>query len=115
MGARVMRALSRRVSTPLWSVVVLFVISCVIGVVAYVAAVHNYQASQASQRRQGVLLEQRLCTTLGSLAALKPPSGAGAANPSRAYDQQLHAALAQLGPDVGCQPVKIYPSPKGSR
>lgn len=57
----------------------------------------------AAQQRQGAALEQRLCTTLGRLTALKPPPGNPAANPSRAFDQQQHAVLAQLGPDVGCK------------
>jgi hypothetical protein len=57
---------------------------------------------QAAQQRQGQLLEQKLCTTLNRLAALKPPQGDPAQNPARAFDQEQHAVLAQLGPDVGC-------------
>jgi hypothetical protein len=102
-------ALNRRVSTPLWSMVVLFAVAVVIGVAAYLAAVHNYQASQAGQQRQGELLEQKLCTSLEPLAGvarLKPPAGNPADNPSRAFEQQLVvklAPLAQLGPDLGCK------------
>jgi len=59
-------------------------------------------AEQASQQRQGEQLEQRLCTTLQREAALKPPAGSPAGNPSRAYEQAQHAILAQLGPDIGC-------------
>jgi len=70
-------------------------------------AVNSYRASQqqaaASQRRQGVLIEQKLCQTLGRLAALKPPPGNPAANPSRSFEDNLHATLAQLGPDIGCK------------
>lgn len=57
---------------------------------------------QAAQQRQGQMIEQRLCLSLGKLAALKPPAGNPAQNPSRAFDQQQHAILAGLGPDVGC-------------
>ena len=43
-------------------------------------AVRSFQSSQqeqtAAQRREGLLIEQRLCTTLGRLTALKPPAGA---------------------------------------
>jgi hypothetical protein len=60
------------------------------------------QRQQAAQQRQGQMLEQKLCTTLGKLAVLKPPGGSPVNNPSRAYDQDLHAALDQLGPDLGC-------------
>lgn len=62
-------------------------------------------AEQAAQRRQGVLIEQRLCTSLNRLAALSPPPGSPADNPSRAYEQDQHAILAELGPDVGCPPA----------
>lgn len=61
--------------------------------------VHSYKASQ---QKQGQEIEQRLCATLGKLASLTPPPGNPKTNPSRAYDQQLHAALAQLGTDLGC-------------
>lgn len=72
---------------------------------------HREQASQqrqaaqqqAAQRAQGAAFEHRLCTTLSRLAALRPPSGSPAGNPSRAFDQQQHAVLAELGPDVGCK------------
>jgi hypothetical protein len=60
-------------------------------------------AQQAAQRRAGELVGRAICTTLGKLAALKPPAGSAAANPSRAYEQQLHATLDQLGPDLGCK------------
>ena len=57
---------------------------------------------QAAQARQARMVEQKLCTTLGKLAALDPPAGNPSSNPSRAYEDNLHATLAQLGPDLGC-------------
>ncbi len=69
--------------------------------------VHAEQSAQqrndTARARQGALTEQKLCTTLGRLTALRPPAGNPAANPSRAFDQQLHVTLAQLGPDLGCR------------
>jgi hypothetical protein len=59
--------------------------------------------SQAAARAQGILIEHRICTTMGELAANKPPPGNPATNPSRAYDQRNHAILDQLGPDLGCR------------
>ena len=70
--------------------------------VAILFSVSYYQREQAAQRAQGAALEHKLCTSLDRLAALKPPAGSVADNPSRAYEQQQHAILAQLGPDVGC-------------
>ena len=61
--------------------------------------VHSYQAAQ---RQQGQAVERKLCATFGKLAALKPPPGSPVTNPSRAYLQQEHAALAQIGIDLGC-------------
>ena len=69
-------------------------------------AVNSFRVSQrqeqVAQRRQGLLVERRLCTTLGRLAALTPPPGDPASNPSRAYLQAQHDTLAQLGTDLGC-------------
>jgi type II secretory pathway pseudopilin PulG len=65
------------------------------------------QITQAAQRRAGQIVEQKLCATLSQLASLQPPSGSAGANPSRAYEQQLHVTLSQLGTDLGC------PTPEG--
>lgn len=59
--------------------------------------------TQAAQRRAGVLTEAKLCQTFGALAALKPPAGNASANPSRAYEQDQHAILSQIGADLGCK------------
>jgi hypothetical protein len=64
--------------------------------------VSYYHREQASQQHQGQMLEQKLCSSLDKQAELKPPGGSPANNPSRAYLQQQHAVLAELGPDVGC-------------
>ena len=59
--------------------------------------------AQQAQRQQGIAVERKICTTLAHLAALKPPAGNPVKNPSRAFDQDLHATLDQLGPDLGCR------------
>lgn len=87
-----------------YALVVLGVLPLVLSALTLWGAAEYYHREQASQRAQGAQLEQRLCTTLGRLAALEPPPGSPAGNPSRAYLQQEHAVLAELGPDVGCRP-----------
>lgn len=102
------------------AVVILFALTLAIGAAnlfwtahetnAAWAAQHQEQAAQqrqaaaqqAAQRRQSAVFEAKLCTTLERLAALSPPPGNPASNPARGFDQQQHAILAQLGPDVGC-------------
>ena len=59
---------------------------------------------QAMQQRQGEVIGRKLCKTLDSLAALRPPGGSPEQNPSRAYEQALHAVLDRLAPDIGCHP-----------
>lgn len=86
-----------------YSYVVLAALSVLLSGAAIVYSVHYYDASVAAQQRQGAVIESKLCTTLGALAALQPPAGSAAGNPSRAYEQRLHAVLAQLGPDIGCR------------
>ena len=61
------------------------------------------QREQAAQRRQGRILGEKLCATFHGLAELKPPAGNPATNPSRAFEQELHAKLDQLGADLGCR------------
>lgn len=89
------------------AVVYLFVVNTALIVLAYVLvsnAVHRAEAAtQAAQQRQGQMIEVKLCTTLTGLARLQPPPGDPVTNPSRAFDQKLHATLSQLGPDLGCR------------
>jgi hypothetical protein len=84
------------------AIVYLFALSVTLTLLIGAAFVHYVDASQAAQRQQSLIVERKICTTMGRLAALKPPAGNAAANPSRAYEQQLHATLDQLGPDLGC-------------
>jgi hypothetical protein len=85
------------------AVVFLFLVAVALSVFAIFWVSHSTNRSHADQARQGQVIEHRLCATLGALAALQPPAGDPAKNPARAYDQQLHATLAQLGPDLGCR------------
>jgi hypothetical protein len=57
---------------------------------------------QAAQKRQGKIIDAKICTTMARLAALRPPAGSPSRNPSRAFDDNLHATLDELGPDLGC-------------
>lgn len=62
----------------------------------------QFHAQQVAQQRAAAAVLEKLCTSFAKQAALKPPPGNPATNPSRAYDQGEHAILAQLGPDIGC-------------
>jgi type VI protein secretion system component VasK len=64
----------------------------------------QYNSTQQQQQAQGREIDERLCATLDRLAALKAPAGSASGNPSRAYEQQLAATLAELRPDIGCDP-----------
>lgn len=109
-GERGAAGLSRPVRRALVFLFALAVTLAAFGLFWINHAVHGSQAAiQAAQEREqlaaqraGQQIEAKLCATLGKLAALQPPAGSAAANPSRAFEQDLHATLAQLGPDIGC-------------
>lgn len=63
----------------------------------------SVESSRSAQQHQGELVERKICTTMAHLAALKPPAGNPARNPSRAFDQNLHGVLDNLGFDLGCR------------
>lgn len=74
---------------------------------------HNHAVNAANMARQakaaqaaGLLVEQKLCTTFGKLAALQPPTGDAVSNPSREYEQKLHAILAGVNDDINCTAVE---------
>lgn len=60
-------------------------------------------AQQQSQQRASSQQEvARICGSFHKIAILRPPPGNPATNPARAYDQQLHAALASVYNDLEC-------------
>ncbi len=81
----------------------LVVLTLIVGAGNLLASWNEVHSSQAAQQRQGQAVETKLCSTFGKLGALKPPPGDAKKNPSRAYEQSLHAALVQLGTDLGCR------------
>lgn len=92
------------------AVVMLFVLSLMLNAANLLWTAHEVNSAAAAQRREQVTAQRagqavaaKLCKTLGKLAALQPPPGSAQANPSRAYEQQLHETLSQLGPDIGCK------------
>ena len=97
------------------AIVWLFVVGALIAAtnilftVAFVHATQNAakrqaQAQEAEARRQGLIIEQKLCTTMDRLAARKPPAGKPS-DKSRTYLAWQHDTLAQLGPDIGCDKI----------
>ena len=63
----------------------------------------SWDEVHASQQQQEQAVQEKLCTTFGELAALKPPAGSAAKYPGRGYDQSLHATLDELGTDLDCR------------
>jgi hypothetical protein len=80
-------------------VVITFVVAILLNALFTVWSINNYQNQS---RAQGVAIEKTLCHTLDSLSALNPPPGNPADNPSRAYLQQQHKVLSELGSDLKC-------------
>lgn len=96
------------------ALVFLFVLPLILSGANLLWTAHEVHSSQAAiqaaqhreevlQQRAGVILGEKLCTTFGRLAANKPPAGNPRKNPSRAYDQNQHAILDELGTDLGCK------------
>ena len=85
------------------AVVFLTLLSIALSAAGLLFTAHYVNASRVAQRQQGEVFEHKICTTLAKLAREKPPAGDPATNPSRAYLQDQHATLAELGPDLGCK------------
>jgi hypothetical protein len=62
-------------------------------------AVHN---ADHAREVQAATIEAKICATLHALAALKPPAGNPATNPSRKYLQVQHDTIADLSTDLRC-------------
>jgi hypothetical protein len=86
-----------------YATVYLFALTLLLGVGNLLFTAHEVAASQAAQQRAGQVVERKLCASFGRLARLQPPAGDPQANPSRAYLQQEHEALQELGADIGCR------------
>ena len=86
------------------SVVIVVVIFLAAGGANLLLTVHTITVFKTSQQQQAQQVERKICTTLERIAELQPPQGNPRVNPSRGYDQRLHAAIEQLAPDLGCMP-----------
>lgn len=93
-----------------WAATGLLILTLLVGggnLYATHASIDSANAQNAAQRaaakKAGREEEQKLCHTLSAVAKLTPPPGSATTNPSRGYEQQLHAVLARLGPDIGCK------------
>ena len=95
-----MSELSATIVRGVWIMVICIAAAIALNAGFTLWAIRNYQQAQ---KTQGAAIETTLCATLNRLAALKPPPGNPAQNPSRAYLQQEHATLAQLGGDLRCR------------
>ena len=85
------------------ALVFLFVFSVILSVGGLFWNAHQVNTSRAAYRHQSQVAQRKICITLTSLAALQPPAGDPAANPSRAYLQGLHDRFTEISRDLGCQ------------
>jgi hypothetical protein len=99
---------SRRLWRVLWLDIVLTVLVTALAGALTVVALQAHDATDraAAAQRAGQVVGQRICSTFGKLAALQPPHGDRQANPSRAYEQDLHAILDEIGADLKCPPAR---------
>jgi hypothetical protein len=85
------------------AIVFLFLLAFVTAGFSLLLTVHYVNAYQASQRRQGEMIERAICTDIGTMAAIPAPTGNPAANPSRAYEQAESRAWSGLYVGLGCR------------
>lgn len=90
------------------ALVYLFAVAAGLAAVALFAVFHSQAADRAAQQRQGQVLEQELCATFRKAAALVPPAGNPAKNPSRAYLQGEHLVWTGVLADLKCSQLSRY-------
>ena len=73
------------------AIIYLFIVSFLLAGAALVLSIRQVSKS-----------DHQWCATLDLLYPEKPPAGNAAANPSRAYLQDLHARFADLRSSLGC-------------
>lgn len=95
-------AYGRRNRLLIWITIGSLVFDVVLTVILGLVAIQVHD-TQAAATRQGVGVETKLCASFDALAALKPPAGNPATNPSRAFEQSLHVRLDEIGISVGCK------------
>lgn len=86
-----------------YAVIVLFVLGAAPGWGGLFWNLHNEHVAQAAQARAGLLVERKLCADVVTMAAIEPPAGNAAVNPSRGYEQAEHQAWAGLVLAIGCK------------
>ena len=99
-----LRPLLRRLDGTMVAIVCLLGLLVLVGAGNLLATYRAVDDFKKAQKQAGQVVEQKLCKTFGKLGALKPPPGDPVSNPSRAFDQNLHGTLVELGTDVGCPP-----------
>lgn len=63
----------------------------------------NHQKNLQAQAAQAQAVEAKLCAIFLPIVSLKAPPGSPADNPSRLFEQQLEAKLAQVAPALSCK------------
>jgi hypothetical protein len=63
----------------------------------------NHAKNEAVQAAEGAAVEVKLCAIFLPITSLKAPPGNPVDNPSRLFEQQLEARLAQVAPALDCK------------
>lgn len=79
-----------------------FIVNAAFTVLWTAAIEHQLNAVSQQERQQGEKELQKLCADIGTMAAIPPPAGAPAANPSRGYEQAEHRAWLGLTEAIQC-------------
>lgn len=94
---------ARRAPVPFFGAL-LGILACLVLFPAFTVLYQAYEANQikAYEAAQVAANNHKFCGIVDTLLAPPPPAGPASENPSRAFEQILHAKVADLKAGLGC-------------